>query len=998
MAIGSQAQGTDDTLAATGGGPRGAEPEPARGELIGRYVILDRLGAGGMGVVFRAYDPKLDRKVAIKILHAPAVTSSAAEVDRARLLREGQAMARLSDPNVVTVFDVGEYGERAYVAMELVDGETLSAWSRRVPRSWREVLGVFLAAGRGLSAAHAKGLVHRDFKPENVMIDREGRVRVMDFGLARTGASESASARDETIEMPEIAEGTLEGVLAGTPAYMAPEQLALRTIGPAADQFAFCVALWETLYGRRPFAGESLGVLAFNVTRGTIEPPPRERRVPAWLRRILLRGLAVEPSDRWVSMDALVAAIDAAVRRRRRMLVLAVVAAVGLVLVGMRLASLIAVRAEHARCREGADAIAMEWNDEVRSELRHALVDPNRATTQATFDRAAALVDAHVAQWRETWTASCVAGVEQAAATWPTARTCLEDRRVELGAMLEVLREREPGTALQHVARMVLGLETTAQCGDATWLSQHPDGGRVDVELSRELWQAKALDAVGEVDATLELSLRIAERARARGDVRAHVRAMLLAARAEVDSGAHEAARARLFDAFDAANAAGADEEAIAVVAALVSLVGSHLSRDEEAQWWARLGLGLLARTGAQETLRASAMHNSIGLVHRAHGRFEAAEQSFSHSLAIKEKLLGPVHPDIAVAHDNLGLALRGQGRFAEAVEAHRLSLSIREETLGPDHVDTALASNNLGTVLDDVGRPDEARKALERALSIREAVYGPEHPIVAGSVLNLGLLAHDRGDHAAAEAYLQRASKIASSQPTPDRVGMARALNNLGLVYRASGRQQQALDAFERVVEIREELFAPDHPEIGAAYSNVALLHFELGDLDRAERVYEKARAILEQSNDGTLSITLANLGNLYARRGRLDAARDAFERALKVVEATSGPDTAETSLPHLGLAQVARAQSRFPDALRHAERALKVRIDQKLDPILVAEARFELAQAKLGAGNAKAEALELARDADAVLKTAAGDAYPGLRAEVHAWLQVHEGGAAAP
>src|SRR5439155_17304324 len=210
----------------------------ARGHSIGRYVIGDLLGAGAMGRVYSAWEPELDRRVAIKMLNEAG--------GRERLLREAQAMAKLSHPNVVTVHEVGAADEGVYVAMELVDGESLRAWAgTRGP--WREVVGVLCEVGRGLAAVHAAGVIHRDVKPDNVIVGTDRRARLGDFGLARAGGGKPSAP-----EAGAIAIGT---AIAGTPAYMAPEVMRGGAASAASDQFSFGITAYEVLAGERPFAG-----------------------------------------------------------------------------------------------------------------------------------------------------------------------------------------------------------------------------------------------------------------------------------------------------------------------------------------------------------------------------------------------------------------------------------------------------------------------------------------------------------------------------------------------------------------------------------------------------------------------------------------------------------------------------------------------------------------------------------------------------------------------
>ena len=285
---------------------------------VGRYEVLAELGTGGMGVVYRARDPELDREVALKLLRPAGTTRHDPETARARLVREARAMARLSHPNVLTVHEVGTFEDQVFVAMEYVEGRTLAEWLSQVERPWPEVLEAFIAAGRGLAAAHDKAIVHRDFKPENAMVSDDGRVLVLDFGLARNAEAAALEPEDPQPIDPATFDAslTLTGALVGTPAYMAPELYAGRSADERSDQFAFCVALWEAVYRQRPFVGGSLAALAQSVTEGDIRSPIGVGPRPAWLRRVLERGLAVDPRERHASMHALLDAIAEHMRPR----------------------------------------------------------------------------------------------------------------------------------------------------------------------------------------------------------------------------------------------------------------------------------------------------------------------------------------------------------------------------------------------------------------------------------------------------------------------------------------------------------------------------------------------------------------------------------------------------------------------------------------------------------------------------------------------------------
>jgi eukaryotic-like serine/threonine-protein kinase len=315
-------------------------------QRVGRYSVLRRIGRGGMSTVYEAYDPELDRRIALKL-----VTAWDANGDQgpARLVREARAMAKISHPNVAPVYDVGVYDDAVFIAMELIDGPTLEAWTTRTARPWTEILRMYLLAGRGLAAAHDAGLIHRDFKPDNVMVGPDDRPRVLDFGLARPAALDGEDtllpADDDdlfdpseldaridadgprsptTAPSPEpepepgsrpggiisssfdlVVDVTRNGVVTGTPAYMASEQHQGAAGGPASDQFAFCVSLWEALYRQRPYIGKTYFAIADAIIEGQLQAPPPNSHVPRWIRNLLERGLAVEPDARHPSMRSL---------------------------------------------------------------------------------------------------------------------------------------------------------------------------------------------------------------------------------------------------------------------------------------------------------------------------------------------------------------------------------------------------------------------------------------------------------------------------------------------------------------------------------------------------------------------------------------------------------------------------------------------------------------------------------------------------------------------
>jgi serine/threonine protein kinase len=363
---------------------------------VGRFRLLYRLGEGGMGTVYAAYDDRLDRKIAVKLIRP----SQREGVEmRERTLREARALARVSHPNVVHVYEVGEIEDQLFVAMEFLAGPTLRDWVDAQQRTWREVLRIFCQAGEGLSAAHAQGIIHRDFKPHNAMLGADGRVRVLDFGLARLGESEMAPTEDTMVR----GEGalTMTGAILGTPAYMAPEQWQAGQVSAYSDQFSYCVALFEALYGNRPFAGKTIAHLWESLEAGRVAARPRDTEVPRWVHAVLLRGLSIEASDRWPSMRELLDALarDPRVRRRRAGLGTLAVAFAGAL--GYAVIPTSEPTSEPEICASAGSEISDVWSDARAAEVEQTV----RAKHGDSADKILAIALPRIDRYADEWSA-----------------------------------------------------------------------------------------------------------------------------------------------------------------------------------------------------------------------------------------------------------------------------------------------------------------------------------------------------------------------------------------------------------------------------------------------------------------------------------------------------------------------------------------------------------------------------------------------------------------
>ncbi|MGQ0505834.1 MAG: serine/threonine-protein kinase, partial [Myxococcaceae bacterium] len=441
--------------------PRQAAPPPLpRGSTVDRYLILEELGVGGMGVVYAAFDPQLDRKIALKLLRADL---SANAERRIRLLGEAQALARVSNPHVVTVYEAKAIGDQVFVTMELIEGRTLGQWLRAEQRPWREVLDVFLKAGEGLRAAHEGGVVHRDFKPDNVLLGQEGRVFVTDFGLARRFDANVA------VDAGLVEGLTRSGEALGTPAYMAPEQWAGEETTAASDQFSFCVALHEGLYGERPFAGSRTTQLREAVARGELKPVRKDSHVPAWLRRVLLQGLAVSPSKRHPSMGALLQALRHDPLKVWRKPI-AVFTAASLIAIGIVIG---ATRSTQPPCQGAEQRLAGIWDAERKQQVTNALRSSSSTAAEGAARGVERALNAYAAQWvtqhQDACEATRVRG-DQSEAMLDLRMNCLAHRARDLQALTELFVRRR-GEEVELAVQAAYSLPPLKECAETETLA-----------------------------------------------------------------------------------------------------------------------------------------------------------------------------------------------------------------------------------------------------------------------------------------------------------------------------------------------------------------------------------------------------------------------------------------------------------------------------------------------------------------------------------------------
>ncbi len=939
----------------------------ARGANMGRYVILRTLGAGGMGAVYLGYDPELDRKVALKLLR-----DQTSPKNRQALLREAQAMAQLAHPNVLTVHDVGEHGGRVYIAMEFVEGGTLAQWLRAGARPWREVLEMFLHAGRGLQAAHERELIHRDFKPDNVMVSSEGHVLVMDFGLARP----STIPTDEDAELASFRESKLsvatEGRLAGTPAYMAPEQVKAENLGPATDQFAFCVSLWEGVCAERPFEGVLIGELFINTSEGRVRPPPAAVRMPRWLERVLRRGLEPDPRDRWPSMASLLAALERGRRRWRWQLGLgglAMLAVTAGTAIGWQQQRARALREQVAACEAKGAEIDEIWNDEARARLRAGLLGTGASFAQDSVDTLNPWLDDYRDAWSSGRTEACLHGTVQR--DWDEdlhdrAAWCFEDRRLALEATVEQIATSNPAAARRAV-RLASYLDPVATCLDPNTLRRLPVPPR---EQRDEIRSIRAI--LNESDGLRHAgkygeALVVAEQARARAEALEWppllATARFIEGRCLLETGQFEPAEVALTKAYFQAHAAGSVEVAFRAARSLVSLLPS-VQRHREAELWARHADVLSSELEDPSGLDEAEGHYLLSRVYLGLGDYEAAAKRGEQAWAMRAEALGADHPITVAAIRELGQVYLTQERPREALELFERSFAIWEDAVGPEHPYVGKLAMLRGSALVELGRIDEALALQREGLAICERVLRPDHPMVALGLQKLGEALAARGSLDEAARAHERALAIRYETLGPRDPLIATGLLSLADVDRKRGRYEVALERCGQALELLERSLAPGHPDIASAVERTADVYRDMGQHDEAVQRRRQALARRESArgpDDRQLMTPLVRLGDLQREGAELDAARGSYERALAIGERALGEADPALVASLTGLAEVALAKGEVGSALHFATRAAHIAEQENAGPRMAAGAHFVLARALRASGDPERRASSL-------------------------------------
>ena len=878
--------------ASLGGSDGQLQPRRSTSAEPPRYVVLGVLGVGASGVVYAAFDSKLDRKVALKLLRVGTVEPGA-DGAAARLLQEAQTLARLAHPNVVAVHDVGTLDDRVFIAMEFVEGITLSRWLAMRPRPWREVVATFKDLSRGLAAAHAAGIVHRDFKPDNVLIGDDGRPRIVDFGLAAMLADAPAAT----------------GTLVGTPAYMAPEQLRGEASGTAADQFSLCAALYEALYRESPFDGTTLAARTAAVTAGRIRPSPKPSSVPSWLRSRVVRGLGATPASRYPSMAALIQALDDHPMRARRR---AAGIAAGIVAVALGgFAYRTTARSREAVCTGAAREIADVWHAR-RAAVSAAFSASARPFAGDQLRAVDQMLDDYTSRWAVMRTEACEATRvrgEQSDELLDLRMGCLDVRLQQVGALTNAFSHAD-STVVENAVRAVHALPSISGCADATALRAPvaPPTELVRTRVNAMRDRLVQLHVERDTGRYRGLLARIAVAVAEAHDL--HYRpieadALVLEALVQADTGDAKAAEQGFLSALVAAEVGHQQDVAIAALTGLTFVVGYGQVRYAEGEAWSQQALAMIEGAGNDAVLHGTVLDDRGSLRFRE-GKYAESIADHRSALALLEQSLGP--DDLAIANvlNNLGAPLEAQGKYAAALLQFERALRIYEAKLGPNHPDVAMALNNVAATQRDLGNYQAAADMLERVVANKERLYGPETPAVAATLANLGNALHDLGKFDRAMTVLERAIAIYDHVTGKDSIDAAPAMSSIANVLLDLGRPREAVDRHQHVLAIKQAKLGPNHPSVIETMIDLAEARRIAAQPAAALADYQHVLAITEDKPalERYLAYELTGIGDCELDLGAPAKATTPLARALELRHAQAND-------PELGRTRFALARA---------------------------------------------------------------------------------------
>jgi tetratricopeptide (TPR) repeat protein/predicted Ser/Thr protein kinase len=840
--------------------------EPAEPVRVGRFRVTGKLGEGGMGVVLAAIDEDLDRPVAVKIVGTDRLRSDSDEHDR--LVREARALAKLSHPNVVQVYEVGEYEGGVFIAMELVHGTNLRQWLAAERRTQTEILERFLAAARGLAAAHRVGVVHRDFKPSNALVGEDDRVRIADFGLAR-GMSHAPSPGHALSSDPGASStfSSSRRSAVGTPAYMSPEQLRGAEVDERSDQYSFCVALYEAVHGQRPEVTRTASITRTGETT---------RPVPRWLRRVLARGLALRPEDRHPSMAAVIDALQTGPRRRETRLKAATL--------GLALATAVAAGSALTRqpprelCPDPQAQLNHVWDADQRQAVRTAFTTSRLAYAAPTHARIERALDAYAARWvaarREACEATWIRG-DQPQELHDDSVRCLDSARTTLANRVRVLAAADQAI-VADADTLVAALPSPEHCRDAQTLAmqRHHVARAMDPTIAADLDRARVHFQIRQGREAVALLQHVLAQLHTAGDAAGEAEALLLLGKTQ-SRVLHEPASAThtLDQAYDRATTAQR----------------SDLTWDI----WTE-----------QAWIRAGEL-DEAGEGRRLLGHARSALQSLHTSDPLPETAIQAVEATILKLEDRPDEALRLRRSIVDTLHAELVA----------DHPDILIARDAYADALAETGAVAEARTLHHEIMMETVLRYGADHPLTARHEVDLGHELLELGEHALARKHLEHARDVFTATFGERYLTTATAELGLAMLDAAADANDGAIAHAEAALAILDDSVPRAH--VHRLIALTLLLNFHGVHADRHGdygRVLEVARELLDlheaTDNDAIeLPVVLINIGEALCAMDRCGEALHHYQRLASLYERTPPEEPILRAFPlrGIGLAHLA-------------------------------------------------------------------------------------------
>lgn len=926
-----------ETLASAGARIAAKVDLPPAPKQVGRYLILDELGHGAMGRVFRAYDPNLDRTVALKLLRDRTDAQAIA-----RILREAMAMAQLSHPNVVQVFDAKNDENYTYLTEQLVEGEPLSQWLRTSKRTWPEVLAKFIEAGKGLHAAHRVGLVHRDFKPSNVLVGTDGRVLVTDFGIVLGQADSGFESLDGV--PPELRSSTETGdfeapltndnMVVGTPSYMPPEQHGGAVeVDHRSDQYAFCVALYEGLCGQRPYAGKTLE----DLLRAKLgKRPTLPGDVPRWINTIVAQGLDPSPEKRFVSMEALLRRLTYNPSRRRRT-----------IFGGLALAGVVAAGAggyalhqqeQRAACEQRATDAVGVWDDTAQARVRAAIDASGLEASATIWAKVDAAIGTYVERWGAAAETSCLAVYEGASTPSAAARVdeCLESARASLSASLDILGQGHL-TVVSGAIELSNALPLPEDCVNGTGTAHRvplPNDPALAAAVEtdrRALHEADALYWAGSFQEALVRAQVVLGSQAAAAYVPLRIKALQSVGRQLDATGDTHGAIERLREGYWLAVEHHEDRAAALIANLIAWFQSSSLQQYAESLEWCRHADANVGRLATAAPLIEARILRTKASTLSNMGHTAEALEALDAALSLVERATVGNHPLTINLHEGRGNVLREAGRYPAAREAYSKALELKLDLYGRDHPTIATSHKNLGWVALRQGDAAGALERFTKSLDTYAAVYGPEHRKTADVYNDLGAAHLEMRNNDKALEFFERALAAKTKAFGEESPQVAGQLNNIGVTYKRMDQPERAIETYRRALRINEVVGGRVSPKVSMVLSNIGSLLYATDEFDEASEYVERSLSVLEElgaTDGGDYAGRTGLLGRIRSKQGRHEQARALFEEALRTQREILDPQARDLlenrawlALELSVLGQHARGQVLFDEVMRAAE-----------------------------------------------------------------------------